>query len=225
MGTDFLSWLRQLKLIAEMDLFEQYLEVMEGFLETEAQKYRERLKDLREETRAGKRITQPSFVTEEDVINLDLQMLDHFTNILRKSFFVGLYTFLESRLMEICRSQKRADSSQPLSDIPGKGIYKAKTYLVKVLGINFPFDTNPEWKEIQDYYRRLRNCIVHNEGRLDEGMKSKEDLEALRDYVARKQTLSLPGKEIILHRDFCKEALDTIRKFFDSLLTSTNVQD
>ena len=213
MNADFAD-LFALFLFGEIDLFEAYLENMEGFLE-------EQYEELREEIRTGKRIVPPD---EPPIYQVDL-----FANILRKSLFVSLYGFFESQLTAACRARKQArdDIQLSLSDITGRGITRAKVYLVKVLRVNFPFGTNPEWQEIQEY-RILRNCIVHNEGVL-EGMSSK-DVAKLRKYIDRKQTLSLWWDDdiIILKKGFCEEALDTIRRFLrllHPLLFSGDAQD
>jgi hypothetical protein len=76
---------------------------------------------------------------------------------------------------------------------------------------NFPSDS-PEWKEIQNI-RRLRNCIVHNQGKCS-GDKYKD----LKDYIAQNSvTLSLYGDEIVLSRKYCEQALRAVGKFIQRL--------
>ncbi|MGA9347532.1 MAG: hypothetical protein WBW48_01845 [Anaerolineae bacterium] len=119
--------------------------------------------------------------------------------------------------MDECRFQSRArdDITLTLSDIDGRGIRKAKIYLCKVLGVRFPFDTSPEWREIQEY-ARLRNCIVHNEGRLDERVGSC-NAKNLRKYLEHNQFLFLHGSEIVFKKGFCEDALKTVGNFLYTL--------
>jgi len=180
----------------EVGLFEAYLQNMEGFLGSEITRLKAEIKD--------------TIVLDEKLVNMELQVVGHhFPNILRKSFVVSLYSFLEHRLIEECWSRKGNDILLNPSDI--RGIDRARVYLTKVLRVNFPSDS-PEWEEIQSI-RRLRNCIVHNHGKCD-GDKFK----SLRDYVAQNSdTLSLSGDEIVLSGEFCEQALHAVGKFVQRL--------
>ena len=183
----------------EVGLFEVYLQDMEDFLETEITKLKAQLKD--------------TIVLDEKLTNMELQVVGrHFPNILRKSFIVSLYSFLEYWLMRECRTRKGNDILLSPSDIRGENdIDRARTYLTKVLQVNFPNNTQ-EWEEIQNI-RKLRNCIVHNHGKC-----GGEKYKSLRDYVAQNSdTLSLSNNEIVLRGEFCKQALRTIGKFIQQL--------
>jgi len=78
------------------------------------------------------------------------------------------------------------------------------------------------WHTITDY-QKLRNCIVHNEGRL-EGARYAQHLE---DYVLRKSSLGLKrgwgGKRVVVHKGFCEEVLKTVRSFFDQLFKALDL--
>ena len=138
-------------------------------------------------------------------------MIDSFAHILRRSFFVSLYAFLESQLAKECEDRKGDDVLLRLSDLRGDVIHRVKTYMVKVLRISFP-STSPEWQRIR-CYRILRNCIVHNEGRLDERF-DQNDAKSLKDYIDDTSTLSLSDVTVVLSKDFCEEALQTVERFF-----------
>jgi hypothetical protein len=200
--------------VYEIVLFENYLTTLGSFIESQAKPHRESLEELR----ASGQITHADDgpPPEEDYDRYHLDLLDQFTNISRRSFFLSLYAYLESQLINECRKRKREDCPLSFSDIKGPNeIDKAKTYFTKVLRVSFPSDT-PERQEIQDY-RRLCNCITHNQGRLDDGLDS-QDQKPLREYIARKKNLSLHGDEIYLDDGFCEEACRTIGKFLRLLL-------
>ena len=152
---------------------------------------------------------------EEAYDHYRLEAIDRFTNMLRRSFFTSLYSFLETQLVKECRSRKSQDTPLSFSEIAGQSdIEKAKIYFAKVLRVYFPSDT-PEWQEIQ-HYRLLRNCLVHNQGRLDDT----RDYKALREYAASKNGLSIQDDEIYLGKEFCKEANQNIKAFLCLLLFS-----
>ncbi len=193
----------------EMNLFELYLQDMEEFLSAEGGKAWDRVEAER------------SLHPEEEVIpeaELDWidrnEELDAFTDILRRSFFISLYSFLEFKITEECRRRKREEIPLELSDIAGGGIDRAEIYFKKVLRVYFPSDTE-EWKEIKKY-KSLRNCLVHSGGRLDRPRDQKE----LRKYVESKDTIEIKGNTIRFGNDFCVEACETIKTFLLSALFS-----
>lgn len=204
----------------ETQMYREYLESMETFLQNEMQKCHEHMATFnRPSSVTGYDIKYETERFQEEIGYIEealfLHTLEEFTNVLRKSFFVNLYAFLESRLLKGCRIKKseRVDIRLSLSDIRGQGIDKARVYLEKVLEI--PFDFGPDWQEIQRY-KSLRHCIVHNEGRLDEGFSDRNN--ALRTYVEDKDTLSLSSDgAIILSRDFCEEVLGVVQGFLESI--------
>ena len=87
-------------------------------------------------------------------------------------------------------------------------------YLVKVQGVPFSLGESSQWAKIQNY-RRLRNCIVHNEGKLDERTSSRAQLES---FIDKEPSLSLSGDEIVLSADFCSEAIDSVESFLVQVL-------
>jgi len=140
--------------------------------------------------------------------------VNNFANIFRKSFFSNLYGFFESQLEQLCHSlEKLCHTVENHIGMPhwsadkqrGSILEAAKPFLKE---IGFP-TSNGLWQEIIQY-RRLRNCIVHAEGKLSGAKEERE----LRQYIDRSKTLSLNDDEIILSKSFCEEALLTIRREF-----------
>lgn len=138
----------------EIQFFKDYLETLEEFLKTEVSTLTQSLETLDlgyeplSEERDGARdeddyeaeheeYYKPSPREVEDQLRDRLDEIDGFANLLRSSFFVSLYSFLEPRLMKECQSRKGAHS---LSDIRGHGLDKFKKYFAKVQ-IYFPGDT------------------------------------------------------------------------------------
>jgi hypothetical protein len=219
---------RQILFEKEIHLFKDYLETLEEFLRTEAQHLAQSLETLDlgyeplPEERDGardeddfeakhERYYEPSPRQVEDQLRDRLNVIDDFANLLRSSFFVSLYSFLESRLMKECQSRTGADVTLSLSDI--RGLERIKKYFKKVQ-IYFPSDTT-QWQEIQNY-KVLRNCIVHTRGRLSDFGNAKQ----LEKYIRRKSGLHISGDEIFLNAAFCSEAFETVKGFFCLLISS-----
>lgn len=156
--------------------------------------------------------------TESDPFDdsFNKQEIYEFMGLLRSSFLVSLYSYLETRLVNECRQSQQDNPSIKLSfdDINGRNIIKkAETYLVKVLDTSFPFDTDPHWKEIH-WYNQIRNCIVHKEGKVFD--------KELKKYIESRSDISLEkafgNVYLILSNSFCEKALSTISAFLTSLL-------
>jgi len=214
--------------------YSDYLSSLEKFLENEA-----RILDERYDAAVQKAIeskerincgdyTLPGQLSEEESGALEyffeesLRALeDIFPNILRRSFFVAIYSLIEMQLNEICREQERAkELPLPLEKVkkaPDRSIQRTKVYLMDVAEFHFP--ESSEWDELLKY-QKLRNCIVHNEGRL-EGLPKKyeEAKEELKQYISRNPNLALKphDDEIIFHKGFCEEALQVTHRFFTDL--------
>jgi hypothetical protein len=205
--------LLQLELEDEIDIFRSYLAAMEDFLENEVQ-YGITIKALKVSD-AG--VDEAGEVLTEEVREHYVQnTIDQFANMLRRTIFVSLYSFLESRLIKECRSRKNPDIPINFSEIAGQSeIERAKIYFNKVLQIEFPSDT-PEWQQQIVNYRLLRNCIVHCESTVSE-MKDAKDQDKLRKYIDTKHDLSLRDDEIFFDKSFCFEVHATIKAFLGLL--------
>jgi hypothetical protein len=227
----FTDYWRQFFLVGDFELFSEYLEIMENFIETEQKKYadqsrelkQKRFQQMRKDVEAGKQVDFEfqQIPSEEQYADMQVQFLDQFYDILRKSFFVALYAFFESRLRDECCNRKGKDVLLSFSEIKGSVTEKTEIYWEKVLMFRFP--RTSYWGDIHKGYRLLRNCIVHNEGLLNEDFTTgRGDLKKFIDRKEYKPLLSLQGEAIVLHKGFCEKALETIEKFFDSLFASTS---
>ena len=87
-----------------------------------------------------------SIETSNDFFDSDESFSSHevneFTNLMCSSFFVSLYSYLEAQLNNECQNsqQNNIHIKILLNDIHGRGINRARTYLVKVLDTSFPFN-------------------------------------------------------------------------------------
>lgn len=220
--------------------YSDYLSSLEKFLESEARTLDERY-DVEAQkiiTEGKKRISRSDHTLSPQLneIELELDALadflgerrreleDIFSNILRRSFFVAIYSLIEAQLNAICHDQEPAKGLESsVEDLtgPDKGIRRARKYLQRV-GIRL--QDIPEWNELTNY-QKLRNCIVHNEGKLESGHeKHKGARQHLKEqFIPRNRDL-LEWKEfddeIIFHKGFCEEVLQVSRRFFTKLFAA-----
>ena len=204
----------------EMPPFDAYLETISKFLKAETEKQRKDIDDFKEQISSGKIVPddEPDQISieqqYEEHVNSLLNEIEEFENILLKSFLVTIYGFLESQLMQRCREleQQNKGVTLSISEIRGEGsVQKAMTYLIKVQHIDLSLSNSSGWERIQNY-NALRNCIVHNEGRLDDGLK--EGRDKLEKFIKRKgSNLHLYDPYIFLTKEFCKMAWETIEEF------------
>lgn len=217
--------------------YSDYLSSLEEFLEKEARILDERYDaEVQKAIESKERISCGDYTLPGQLSEVESGALayffeegltaleDIFPNILRRSFFVTIYSLIEMQLNEICRKQERAKGLlvplEKMKKPPDQSIRRTKEYLVGVAKIRFP--ESSEWEELLKY-QKLRNCIVHNEGRLESlPKKHEEDKEELKQYISRNSNLALAPDdgEIIFHKGFCEEVLQVSYKFFTDLFAA-----
>ncbi len=197
----------------EFQYYLDYMKFMEEFLEEEKKKEDKNIEKALSEISSG----------DSEIAIMFLPKIFEFADMLRKSFFVTLYSFFESKLVQECRLRKNNEIALTFDDIRAPDdIERVKKYFTKVLRSDFP-SNSPEWETIQNY-RVVRNCIVHAQGRIDE-LKDKKDREKLQRFVNKNGMISLSRNEedqiaffrnngeIYIHRGFCEDACKTIGSF------------
>lgn len=136
-----------------------------------------------------------------------------FPSIMRTSLVTSVYAFLEKKLVELCvpgPSGEIFNSAQSGDAI----INNAKRYIKSVLNKDFPSDIFA-WQYIQNV-REIRNCLVHNAGRID-------DLEETREAKLRRIIVSMPQVEIdnhdniFLHKEFCTDFIEYVEEILNIL--------
>ena len=184
-----------------MELARLYLISLEEFISGLSQKYEQILDN--NSGWAEKNIIEADPPDEAIKAFRKLEFIEQFPDILRGSLFVALYGFIESQLDQECKAQRDARNDIVLSpsDISGRTIDRSKTYLSKVLKINFRFDT-VEWQRIKKY-KKLRNCLVHNNGNLN-GLGDSDEKD-IKNFISNNQSLSLYGYRVVIQNGFVEE--------------------
>ncbi len=185
--------------LTDVMLFKDYINFMEEFLEAEKNKQEENLRKI------------DSAVDPNDLIVLDRRILfaltDEFAGILRRSFFISLFSFFENRLINEYRSGRNSEY-----DTHGE-LQRAINYFTKDSQIVFPNGV----PDVIQNYRIIRNCIVHAQGMLNE-MKPAKDKQKLLNYLQKDTHVFLSKEKIRLKAGFCEEALQNIEVFLRLVL-------
>ena len=140
------------------------------------------------------------------------QVRDSFPQLLRSTTLIALYSLLEHRLFEICEILRKEDKlSLGPNDLKGAGVEQARAFIQRACGRSFP-DQSAEWQTIQNV-RKVRNCLVHNGGVVENGEKGDHTRKAIEALGGA--TLNEKGEIFIdekLLNDFTECVLDFFRK-------------
>ena len=97
------------------------------------------------------------------------KLLKVFPDLLLEALFITAYSYFEKELDDVCGSLKeRCSFSLSLSDLNGKGVFRSLLYLKKIARLNI----DSKIVNRISIYNKIRNCIVHNNGVLQENDKN-----------------------------------------------------
>jgi len=89
---------------------------------------------------------------------------DAFFQIQWRSEFLVIYSFFEHTLNQLCTEVKnRSKLILSIDDLHGKGIERAKNYLVKVGGVKTTLFSSNDWEKVT-LLGEIRNKIAHADG-------------------------------------------------------------
>ena len=146
----------------------------------------------------------------DDTWDLESVFEGYFPNLQRRSALITLFAFFEHELEELCHLlQKQEAYSLDLSEVQGRGVRRASTYLEKVAGVD-PKRSSAEWAEIQSI-QSIRNLIVHKEGKLVDAKNKRSMAES--DYVKRSPLLD-GDNEVLLKAGYLAHVLATFDGYF-----------
>lgn len=141
----------------------------------------------------------------DDTWDLRSVFEEYFPNLQRRSALITLFAFFEHELEKLCHLlQKQETYSLDVSEVNGRGVHRASTYLEKVAGVD-PKRSSAEWAEIQSI-QSIRNLIVHTEGKLVDGKNKRRTAES--DYVNRSPLLE-GDDEVLLKAGYLAHVLST----------------
>lgn len=140
---------------------------------------------------------------------------EEYERILRNSFLVTCFSFLEARLNWFCKTlQNRADLTISLHKIAGNDVLdRARIYLADVGKISFPSD-GIDWQTIRRY-EGLRHYAVHRGGRIPKDDKPVWDFALARRLI--RGDGSVDEDVMLLHSGDCRDLLKNVGDFFKTL--------
>ncbi len=129
--------------------------------------------------------------------------------------FLIVYSTFEHMLHELCRIvQSRSDFSLSFKDLEGAGITRARNYLVKVAGVEAPFQT-AAWNRTL-LLAEIRNAIAHRNGEIDYQPKNKKALSTKlknEKHLVLKQIIAeQEDAQIILNAEFVRQSIESLRE-------------
>ncbi|MFB1083112.1 hypothetical protein [Jeotgalibacillus sp. JSM ZJ347] len=189
----------------QLEKLKDYGEYIESNLKQEMNKIEDSLKELDEDE-------ADEFVEfyYDDIAHFR----DEFPRLMRNSQFTTIYSFLESKMLDLC---EKYEQDLKLSEITGKGIVKAQIYLKKVIKIDFP-DHAKEWQYIKKS-NKVRNCIVHANG--DVSKLSESDQRKLINVVNDLEHISInKQRHLILDEKFCFNFINITENFLETIFKS-----
>lgn len=211
-----------------------YLEEMENNLEDQLnsleKQYLEDIKDVSE--------NEAENIFEYQYEDRVFYLREEFPNILRKSFVISLYSFLEQQLFTICKHvEKNNKLSISFNNFKkGTGIFKSYRYLTEIANIDLS-SLDEEWIKIENI-NKIRNHFVHaGSDTLKKLLKPKNQIEeksnrtieafisfnlAIEDENYSEFQKQIKDNcpsiyDLKINSAFCKSALEIIQTFFDKL--------
>jgi len=142
-----------------------------------------------------------------------LQLQEEFPRLQRYALFTTAMAVVEANVVSLSHTLQdimnlAVDYKKPRTNIVSNSINYLKEH-ARVDMTRISYDINS-----MDMFRRLRNCIVHSEGK-----NTDPNPEEIRSYCDSIPTLSIDKNDrIILSEGFVSVALQSIRQFFDGLI-------
>jgi hypothetical protein len=208
--------------------FYYYLDNISEFLNDEVQNIQNNIEALEKRVDSDEIENKDPHQMPEEIRDNEfwLGQISEFENILFESFFVTIYGFLESQLMKSCREFEQKNKNLKPSLLDWRNRYRsfskieqAIKYLIEVQQVDLPLKKYKTERKKIDYYGPLRNCIVHNEGRVDEGLNKKQR-NKLNEFIRWKDSkLQFYDPYVVLNKEFCEESLSTIWDFLWAILS------
>ena len=183
--------------------FDDYLENTIAFLDREKKKYEEKAEELQSQPISDENCWDLEYATFE------LQGFPELESTILSSFFIMIYSYLESELSQYCfELDRRYPKEIRWKDFKNKNtLTRTQKYLQNVQQINFPDDSS-EWCDIREF-NRLRNCLVHNQGIVNNSLNDYK--KVLQDI--KKHSIELVDGRCVISSEFCSEALKVIKNF------------
>jgi len=150
----------------------------------------------------------------ENLYNMDMEIRSRF----RQSLIIQLFSFMEVHLYKQCELHKKRNHKEySVKDLNGNSdLDKVAKYIKYSAGIDIK--ALPHWRFI-DNLRKLRNNIVHKEGRIVD----KDSYNGIKEFAVGNFELTKGIDEyeyqiILSKRDFIDYCIDEVSRFLHGIL-------
>ncbi|MCP5100115.1 MAG: hypothetical protein GY943_31565 [Chloroflexi bacterium] len=193
-------------------IFRDYLGSMETFIKSEIEDRDREWQKAMEESDPNPDL-ENGMPVEAQMLIPWIESAQDFAYVLRNSFFINLLAYAELFLVDRYRTNAK-----------GKNREIPRSSVIKIISQNLVSPLKkakiPGWAHVVHKYTSIRNCLVHNDGFLDDPRH-----ENIRKYINETPSLStsrmrnnygasdIEYEKIILSKEFCAEALAIVEKF------------
>lgn len=148
-------------------------------------------------------------------------LANEFPQYHRKASFLMIFAMLEDDLTQLCTAVAVEQKlTTKVTDTPGRGIERAKSYLTKIVSFPFPAST-PEWQKIK-VFGDVRNVLIHAAGYLEPGNAQHDRVrEAAKRANSGLRLHHHARTQLGLESDFLPSMLATLEKFYERMLATT----
>ena len=148
------------EIISKFDSYENLTKKVSEFLKDEMISFEKRNHGIPESL-----IKFDAEVHPPEIIDEYWDLSEAFPNIQRRSELMSVYSLLEDSLNKICEAFERFIKNPiKINDLSSRNILiQYKSYLEKVVIINFPDGDNSSWEEIINI-QEIRNSFIHKDG-------------------------------------------------------------
>lgn len=181
---------------ANLDEMEEFANFLERSLENAVTEIEESI---------DKHVTQSS--ADEELWNVT----ENFPYLFRASALISILGFFEHNLNVVCDALRKEFSKEvKITDLPGKGLKRSKQYISKIIGVNFPANSE-SWKILLKL-SEIRNLIAHRDSHI-----KNDDPDLLR-FINDNQYLSIDfTNRVRLHKGALNYLIDYMHSFFNEL--------
>jgi hypothetical protein len=150
-----------------------------------------------------------------------LSFVTNYPGILRSSFFISLFGFLEATLTEEC---KRDEATKiKFESTQGDLLNRISICFKNDLKSNYEFGKSKEWSDIK-IYQVVRHCLVHADGNVNLLKKNADKTAIERFKKTNPRLISLVSYDnkisIKLKKGFCEAFITTIKNFMENLIVA-----
>jgi len=145
--------------------------------------------------------------------DLDTVFIEYFPNLIRRSAVVTLVAYFENSMLLLSEQyQNEMQLTSGIRDSNENGIMKAVEYLETVgkIGVH---KESLQWDQIHKIVR-LRNCIVHGDGKVDETTGKGKDL---RLYIRQQANLDYT-QQISIGEGYLAYVVETFYSYLELLI-------